>query len=136
MSTLDNQLPRPSLCMNKPSILVVDDSTTNVVLMEAILEGRGYRINSAMNVRDAIRCLEKNMPDLILLDLLMPKVSGFEFLEQLRGNEKTRNMPVIVISAISDEENRNRTLKLGALDYITKPVDIQYLVDCVARTLQ
>jgi len=122
--------------MKQPNILVVDDSTTNVVLIEAILAGKGYRIETAMNVRDAIHCLEKNMPDLILLDLLMPKISGFEFLEQLRENERTRNMPVIVISAISDEEKRERTFRLGAVDYLTKPVDIQYLVDRVEKTLQ
>jgi len=122
--------------MKQPNILVVDDSTTNVVLIEAILAGKGYRIETAMNVRDAIHCLEKNMPDLILLDLLMPKISGFEFLEQLRENERTRNMPVIVISAISDEEKKKRTFRLGAVDYLTKPVDIQYLVDRVEKTLQ
>jgi len=122
--------------MKQPNILVVDDSTTNVVLIEAILAGKGYRIETAMNVRDAIQCLEKNLPDLILLDLLMPKISGFEFLEQLREDERTRNMPVIVISAISDEEKRERTFRLGAVDYLTKPVDIQYLVDRVAKTLQ
>jgi len=121
--------------MKQSNILVVDDSNTNIVLLEAILGDRGYKIDSAVNVTEALHCIEKNIPDLILLDLLMPKISGFEFLEQLREDERTKDTPVIVISALSDEENINRTLRLGALDFIIKPVDIQYLVDRVARTL-
>jgi PleD family two-component response regulator len=66
----------------------------------------------------------------------MPKISGFEFLEHLREDERTKDTPVIVISALSDEENKNRTFRLGAVDFIIKPVDIQYLVDRVAKTLQ
>jgi PleD family two-component response regulator len=65
----------------------------------------------------------------------MPKISGFEFLEQLREDERTKDTPVIVISALSDEENKTRTFLLGAVDFIIKPVDIQYLVDRVAQTL-
>ena len=122
--------------MRQSIILVVDDSNTNVVLLEAILADRGYKIDSAGNAKEALHCIEKNKPDLILLDLLMPKVSGFEFLEHLRGDVRTKDTPVIIISALSDEENKNRTLRLGAVDFIIKPVDIQYLVDRVARTLQ
>ncbi len=122
--------------MKQSNILVVDDSNTNIVLLEAILADRGYKIDTALNVNDALQCIEKQKPDLILLDLLMPKISGFEFLEQLREDERTKDTPVIVISALSDEENKNRTFHLGAVDYIIKPVDIQYLVDRVAKTLQ
>jgi PleD family two-component response regulator len=122
--------------MKQSNILVVDDSNTNIVLLEAILADRGYKIDTALNVKDALHCIEKQKPDLILLDLLMPKISGFEFLEQLREDDKTKDTPVIVISALSDEENKNRTFRLGAVDYIIKPVDIQYLVDRVAKTLQ
>lgn len=122
--------------MKQSNILVVDDSNTNIVLLEAILADRGYKIDTALNVKDALHCIEKQKPDLILLDLLMPKISGFEFLEQLREDERTKDTPVIVISALSDEENKNRTFRLGAVDFIIKPVDIQYLVDRVAKTLQ
>jgi len=122
--------------MKQSNILVVDDSNTNIVLLEAILADRGYKIDTALNVKDALHCIEKQKPDLILLDLLMPKISGFELLEQLREDERTKDTPVIVISALSDEENKNRTFRLGAVDFIIKPVDIQYLVDRVAKTLQ
>jgi CheY-like chemotaxis protein len=80
--------------------------------------------------------IEKQIPDLILLDLLMPKVSGFDFLEQLRKDEKTRKTPVIVISAINTDEVSTRKINdLEAVDFIRKPIDIQYLVNRVDEIL-
>ncbi len=117
-------------------ILVVDDSTTNVVLLEAILDEKGYRIETALNAKEAYAIIERESPDLILLDLLMPKISGFDFLEEIRKNEKTKNTPVIVVSALTDEENVERILKMGAIDFVKKPIDLQYLVDKVESVLQ
>jgi len=123
--------------MKPPRILVVDDSTTNIVLLEAILTEKGYVIETALNAREAFARIEKQIPDLILLDLLMPKVSGFDFLEELRRKESTRKTPVIVISAInSDDENARRINELEAVDFIRKPIDIQYLVSKVQEILK
>jgi DNA-binding response OmpR family regulator len=117
-------------------ILVVDDSTTNVVLLEAILDEKGYQIETALNAKEAYAIIENESPDLILLDLLMPKISGFEFLEELRKNPKTKSTPVIVVSALADEENVEKILKMGAIDFIKKPIDLQYLVERVENVLQ
>ncbi|MBN2523769.1 MAG: response regulator [Bacteroidales bacterium] len=117
-------------------IMVVDDSTTNVVLLEAILDEKGYRIETALNASEAYALIEKEIPDLILLDLLMPKISGFDFLEEIRKNEKTRNTPVIVVSALTDEENVDRIMKMGAIDFVKKPIDLQYLVERVEQVLE
>lgn len=117
-------------------ILVVDDSTTNVVLLEAILDEKGYQIETALNAKEAYAIIENESPDLILLDLLMPKISGFEFLEELRKNPKAKNTPVIVVSALADEENVEKILKMGAVDFIKKPIDLQYLVERVENVLQ
>lgn len=118
-------------------ILVIDDSTTNVVLLEAVLTEKGYQIETAFNAREAFSRIEKQVPDLILLDLLMPKVSGFDFLEQLRKNENTVTTPVIVISALNtDDENLRRIEKLDAVEFIRKPIDIQYLVELVDKVLE
>ncbi|HLO59952.1 MAG TPA: response regulator [Bacteroidales bacterium] len=123
--------------MKQPRILVIDDSTTNIVLLEAILTEKGYHIESALNAREAFNRIEKQIPDLILLDLLMPKVSGFDFLDQLRKNEKTKTTPVIVISAInSDDENARKIKDLEAVDFLRKPIDIQYLVNRVEEILK
>jgi len=117
-------------------ILVVDDSTTNVVLLEAILDEKGYLIETALNAKEAYSIIDRESPDLILLDLLMPKISGFDFLEEIRKNEKTKDTPVIVVSALTDEENVEKIMKMGAIDFIKKPIDLQYLVDKVESTLQ
>lgn len=117
------------------NILVVDDSTTNIVLLEAILEEKGYIIHKALSAREAFNIISKNKIDLILLDLLMPKISGFEFLEEIRKNKKTTNIPVIVVSALTEEETIDKILKMGAIDFVKKPIDINYLVDKVERTL-
>lgn len=119
----------------KPTILIVDDSTTNVVLLEAILDEKGYNIATALNAKEAYSIISKQAPDLILLDLLMPKISGFDFLEQIRKNEKTRHTPVIIVSALTDEENVNKIMALGAIDFVKKPIDLQYLVEKVETVL-
>jgi CheY-like chemotaxis protein len=122
--------------MKQPLILVIDDSTTNIVLLEAILTQKGYQIETALNAKEAYARIEKQIPDLILLDLLMPKVSGFDFLEQLRKDEITRKTPVIVISAITtDDESKRKINELGTVDFIRKPIDIQYLVNRVEEIL-
>lgn len=118
------------------TILVVDDSTTNVVLLEAILDEKGYKIETALNAKEAYTLIEKNTPDLILLDLLMPKISGFDFLQEIRKNEITKTTPVIVVSALTDEENIDKIMAMGAIDFVKKPIDLQYLVDKVEAVLE
>ncbi len=118
------------------NILVVDDSTTNVVLLEAIFYERGYKIDTALNAKEAFSIIEKKLPDLILLDLLMPRISGFDFLKQLRADKNTKDTPVIVVTASSDEENFEKIMKLGAVDYIQKPIDLKYIVDKVESVLK
>ncbi|MBN2273375.1 MAG: response regulator [Bacteroidales bacterium] len=120
---------------NQPLILVVDDSTTNVVLLEAILDEKGYRIETALNAKEAYSIIAKQSPDLILLDLLMPKISGFDFLAEIRNNEITKNTPVIVVSALTDEDNISRIMEMGAIDFVKKPIDLQYLVEKVESVL-
>lgn len=122
--------------MKEYNILVVDDSTTNIVLLEAILEDRGFKIKTAFNVGEAIQSMSKTRPDLILLDLLMPKISGFEFLRQLRKDENSRNIPVIVISAVTDDETIAKIRNMGDVEYVSKPVDIPCLTALVEKTLR
>ena len=122
--------------MKEYNILVVDDSTTNIVLLEAIFEDKGYKLHTALNVSEAIHSMSKTLPDLILLDLLMPKISGFEFLEQLRKDDKSKNIPVIVISALTENDNIEKIRNLGATEFVSKPVDIPSLIALVEKTLR
>jgi CheY-like chemotaxis protein len=121
--------------MKNYHILVVDDSTTNIVLLEAIFKDKGYEIHSALSAKEAVQSMAIVLPDLILLDLLMPRVSGFDFLEQLRNNEKSKRIPVIVISALTDNENISRTMKYRDVEFVSKPVDITNLLALVEKTL-
>ena len=109
-------------------ILVIDDSNTNTVLLEAILNSRGFKTITALSVKEAYSMMEKERPELILLDLLMPKISGYEFLDEIKQKEETRDIPVIIVSAVTGSQERQKTMKLGAVDYIEKPVDINALV--------
>jgi len=121
---------------NNKTILIIDDSTTNIVLLQAILNNKGYLIETALNVKDALSIVSKKNPDLILLDLLMPRINGYDFLKEIKENDKTCNIPVIVVSALTDQENIQRSMELGANEFITKPVDIQKLLEMVASILQ
>jgi two-component system cell cycle response regulator DivK len=120
----------------RKKILIIDDSNTNVVLLEAILNNRGYEIITALNVKQAYTMLQKDRPELILLDLLMPKISGYQFLDQLKKNHDTREIPVIIVSAVTDIMNIKKTLDMGAIDYIEKPIDIKTLVRKVEKTFE
>ncbi len=116
-------------------ILVVDDSTTNVVLLEAILDEKGYKIHTALNAKEAYVLIEKQIPDLILLDLLMPKISGFDFMSEIKKDERTKDTPVIIVSALTEEDNIEKIMRLGAVDFVKKPIDLQYLVEKVESVL-
>jgi CheY-like chemotaxis protein len=110
-------------------ILVVDDSSTNIVLLEAILNGQGYLIETAQSVKEAYQIIKKETVNLILLDLLMPRVSGYDFLKEIKSNDSTKDIPVIIVSAVADPENKKRSIELGALDFINKPIDIQDFIE-------
>jgi len=110
-------------------ILVVDDSATNIVLLEAILNGQGYLIETAQSVKEAYQIIKKETVNLILLDLLMPRISGYDFLKEIKSNEGTKDIPVIIVSAVADPENKKRSIELGALDFINKPIDIQDFIE-------
>jgi CheY-like chemotaxis protein len=118
------------------TILVIDDSNTNIVLLQAVLNGKGYKIETALSVKEAYNIMNRNMPDLILLDLLMPRINGYDFLKEMKAGAKTKDIPVIVISALTDQENVNMAMALGAQDFIKKPVDIQHLVELVAMAIK
>lgn len=109
---------------NVNSILIVDDSTTNLVLLEAILQEEGYKTYTAFNAKEAFASIDKFKPDLILLDLLMPQVSGFDILQKLKADLATSEIPVIVVSAVNTKENIELCKDLGAADFFSKPIDI------------
>ena len=103
-------------------ILMVEDSRVSLEVYAQRLERRGYQMATAISADEARVELEAGVPDLILLDVFMPKVSGFEFVRELRANPKTSRVPIILISALSDTQHIVEGLELGANDYVTKPI--------------
>lgn len=101
---------------------MVEDSRVSLEVYAQRLERRGYQVATAISAEEARAELELGVPDLILLDVFMPKVSGFEFLRELRADPKTSRVPIILISALSDTQHIVEGLELGANDYVTKPI--------------
>jgi serine phosphatase RsbU (regulator of sigma subunit) len=104
-------------------VLVVDDEPFNVDYLEQELEDFGVATVSATNGQEALHLIEKEKPDVVLLDIMMPVMDGFEALEKMKANETTRDIPVIVISAMSDIDQIVKGIELGAEDYLPKPFD-------------
>jgi len=102
-------------------ILIVDDSPTNLEALSEVLSNAGFRVTVALDGETAIKQSEYAPPDLILLDVVMPEIDGFETCKQLKENPLTNDIPVIFMTCLSDTEERIKGLKTGAVDYITKP---------------
>ena len=113
---------RSDLTPEKPTILVVDDTADNLSLMQALLKDL-YKVKGANNGEKALKIAgAENPPDLILLDIMMPGIDGYEVCRQLKANPATRDIPVIFLTAKTEVEDEKMGFELGAVDYITKPV--------------
>jgi CheY-like chemotaxis protein len=110
--------------MAVPKILIVDDQPINVQLLKRKLEGQGLRTLSAHGGPEALELAAREKPDLILLDVMMPDMDGIEVCQRLQRDEETRQIPVIFITARNTKENKLEGLGMGAVDYITKPIDL------------
>ncbi len=107
-----------------PKILVVDDVPENIEIIEEILEEESYKIYKASNGKEALNIIQEIMPDLILLDALMPVLSGFEAAKIIKSDRITRLIPIIMITALDGREDRLKGLKAGVDDFISKPFNI------------
>jgi two-component system sensor histidine kinase/response regulator len=109
---------------SNPKILVIDDQPINVQLLKRKLEREGLDVIAAHNGREGLEAIAKAKPDLVLLDVMMPDMNGIEVCQQLQANEETRAIPVIFITARTTKESKLEGLGVGAVDYITKPIDL------------
>jgi len=104
----------------KNSVLIVDDENSNIMALKHIL-GRDYTVYAVNNGQDAITAAEKYPPDVILLDIIMPEMDGYDVISALKSSEKTQNIPVIFVTGLCDADDEEKGLALGAVDYISKP---------------
>jgi two-component system, cell cycle response regulator DivK len=119
------------------TVLIVEDEEDNCEIMRSVVEEiLGYRALLAGNGRAAIALLKENQPDLILMDLMMPVLDGFEATARIKADPATRHIPVIAVTAMGRAAERLRILEGGADGYITKPFNLEMLVDVVERYAQ
>ena len=109
-------------------VLIVDDSPTDVHVMQKALEQNGFRTASAADGSEAIRKARELHPDLILMDIVMPGVNGFQATRELANDPSTRTIPVIMVTSKAQESDRVWGLRQGAVDYLVKPVATDQLV--------
>ncbi|MFL5606826.1 MAG: response regulator [Gemmatimonadaceae bacterium] len=126
----------PSPAGGGERVLVVDDEADIVALVAYHLAKGGYRVSTASSGTDALDAARRERPALVVLDLMLPGMSGYEVLEQLRAGDATRDMAVLMLTARREEQDRIRGLSLGADDYLTKPFSPQELVLRVAAILR
>lgn len=117
-------------------ILIVDDSPTELHVMKVWLEKHGFLVSTAGSGEDGIERARQNKPDLILMDVVMPGLNGFQATRQLTRDPVTGDIPVVIISTKHQDTDRLWGLRQGAKEYLSKPVTEQGLVDTVNRILQ
>lgn len=120
----------PALDLSTASILIVDDHEQNLELLEAYLEDVGARVRTARDGVEAMAEIEIEPPDLIILDVMMPRMSGFQVCRQVKASPLTRDIPVVMVTALSDVGDVERAVECGADDFLTKPV---YKLELVTR---
>ena len=119
---MNDTMETQQYAVKQAQIIVVDDQPANLVLLNGILKEQGYRVRPVTNGTDALHSILKKAPDLILLDILMPGISGFDLCEILKKEDSTRDIPIIFISSMTEIEDKIKGFELGAVDYITKPI--------------
>jgi DNA-binding response OmpR family regulator len=119
--------------MNIPQILVVDDDPSICKFVQANLEARSYEVLTAADGEEAIRIAEKEKPDLIILDIVMPEMDGFAVCRKIRERS---NLPIIMLSAREGENDKEKCVACGASDYLTKPFVLRELLDMVKTMLK
>jgi CheY-like chemotaxis protein len=122
--------------MPAPTVLIVDDQPINIQLLKRGLERRGIQTTTAKNGAECLESVKRGRPDLILLDLMMPDMDGIEVCQHLQEDEDSRSIPVIFITAKTTKESKLEGLAVGAVDYITKPVDLDEMVARVQTQLR
>jgi len=112
----------PSTDLTWANVLIVDDNIQNLELLEAYLEELGCEVRTARDGHEALALIAERLPDLMLLDIMMPRMSGYQVCERVKEDEKTRDLPVVMVTALGEVGDVERAVDAGADDFLTKPV--------------
>ena len=119
------------------TVLVVEDDNFLIKAYEAHLAKAGFHVRTALDGVEAVESLKKVMPDIILLDLVMPRMDGFDVLEEMQKKSEWKKIPIVVVSNLGQESDRDRSLKLGAVEYIVKSdFSLQEIVGLINKHLK
>jgi putative two-component system response regulator len=121
--------------MSKAKIMVIDDDVTSLELIEAMLVPNGYEVITANDGSKALATIMAKKPNLILLDIMMPGLDGYATLSKIKENKTIPNIPVVMLTAVGFDLNKELAFRLGAVGYITKPVDLAELLKTISRLL-
>jgi CheY-like chemotaxis protein len=122
---------------DKAHVLIVDDNAQNLELLEVYMEEMAeVRTTSAANGIEALEVINRDKPDIILLDIMMPRMSGFELCKQLKANPATRDIIIIMVTALNETADIERATECGTDDYLTKPIDRKALIELVRTQFQ
>ncbi len=117
-------------------VLVVDDNFVNVKLLEELLKSASYQVATALSGEAALEKVRQSRPDIVLLDVMMPGMDGYEVCRRIRQSEKAARLPVIMVTALDKPGDREMGLAAGADDFLNKPVDDGVLLPAMRRALQ
>ena len=120
---------------NTYCILVVDDNRMNRIKLSQALKKGGYEVCEAPGGQEALEKLRSQVVHLVLLDILMPEVDGFQVLEQMQNDQQLAGIPVIMVSAVDEQEDVQKCMAMGAVDYINKPFDPEMMMERVRSQL-
>ena len=133
---IQDETPKPEIDLSDCTVLLVDDNAQNLELMQAFLEELPCNIQTASDGVEAIEKIERCIPDLLILDVMMPRMSGFEVCQKIKSQPSTRDVIVIMVTALNEVSDYERAVECGTDEFITKPVNKLELLTRVRSLLE
>ena len=125
----------PEVDPSQVTVLIVDDIPLNVLLIQKMLAIFNFNLRTANDGQSALDSIAEQRPDLVLLDLMMPGIDGYEVIRRVRANEETTDLPIVILSALNSNDDITKGFNLGANDFITKPIIMERLINCVSTQI-
>lgn len=114
--------------MAKPFIMIVDDNKITTKLLRRYIEAHGYEVVEAYDGIDCLEKFEERLPDAVILDVMMPRLDGYETVKRLKAEARTKEIPVVIVTALNDVSNQIKSIEAGADDFLSKPIDEKLLI--------